>query len=137
MARERPPETDVDRRCRRGRELSGSVMSKRVFDVVVVGAGPSGLAAAIEAKKYGLSCVVLDKGSITNSIVHFPTQMIFFTTPELLEIGGVPLVSEREKPTRNEALKYYRKVVGAFQLRVHQYEEVLEIQRRDGFQVRT
>jgi thioredoxin reductase (NADPH) len=112
-------------------------MSQNLFDVIVIGAGPSGLAAAIEARKHGLSCVVLDKGSITNSIVHFPTQMIFFTTPELLEIGGVPLVSEREKPTRNEALKYYRKVVGAFQLRVHQYEEVLEIQRGDGFQVRT
>jgi thioredoxin reductase (NADPH) len=103
-------------------------MSKELFDVVIIGAGPSGLAAAIEAKKYGLNYVVLDKGGITNSILHFPTQMIFFTTPELLEIGGVPLVSEREKPTRNEALKYYRKVVGAFQLLVHQYEEVLEIQ---------
>src|SRR5438874_4580819 len=99
-------------------------MSQELFDAVIVGGGPSGLAAAIEAKKYGLSYLVLDKGSITNSILHFPTQMIFFTTPELLEIGGVPLVSEREKPTRNEALKYYRKVVGSFQLRVHQYEEV-------------
>src|SRR5213593_4715859 len=95
-----------------------------VIDVIIVGAGPSGLAAAIEAKKYGLSHVVFDKGSITNSIIHFPTQMIFFTTPELLEIGGLPLVSEREKPTRNEGLKYYRKVVAAFQLDVHQYEEV-------------
>src|SRR5213592_1731457 len=112
-------------------------MSQELFDAVIVGAGPSGLAAAIEGKGYGLRCVVLEKGGITNSILHFPTQMIFFTTPELLEIGGIPLVSEREKPTRNEALKYYRKVVGAFQLRVHQYEEVLEIQRGDGFQVRT
>src|SRR6266850_6737276 len=129
MARERPPETDVDRRCRRGRELSGSVMSKRVFDVVVVGAGPSGLACAIEDKKYQLSCVVLEKGGITNSILHFPTQMIFFTTPELLEIGGVPLVSDREKPSRNEALKYYRKVVGMHRLDVHQYEEVVRIEQ--------
>ena len=102
-------------------------MSKELFDVVVIGAGPSGLAAAIEAKKSGLNCVVLDKGGITNSILHFPVQMIFFTTPELLEIGGIPLVSDREKPTRNEALKYYRKVVGAFQLNVHQYEEVLGV----------
>src|SRR5439155_13635150 len=67
-------------------------------------------------------------GGITNSILHFPTQTIFFTTPELLEIGGIPLVSEREKPTRNEALKYYRKVVGAFQLDIHQYEEVFSIE---------
>jgi thioredoxin reductase (NADPH) len=107
-------------------------MSQELFDVMVVGAGPSGLAAAIGAKKYGLSCLVLEKGGITNSILHFPTQMIFFTTPELLEIGGIPLVSEREKPTRNEALKYYRKVVGTFQLRVHQYEEVLHIQRTES-----
>src|SRR5438876_7162951 len=106
-------------------------MSQELFDAVIVGAGPSGLAAAIEGKRYGLRCVVLEKGGITNSILHFPTQMIFFTTPELLEIGGIPLVSEREKPTRNEALKYYRKVVGAFQLNVHQYEEVVGI-HQDG-----
>jgi len=104
-------------------------MSKEVFDVIVIGAGPSGLAAAIEAKKYGLKHLVLDKGGITNSILHFPVQMIFFTTPELLEIGGVPLVSEREKPSRNEALKYYRKVVGMYQLDVHQYEEVQRIEQ--------
>src|SRR5438876_6381268 len=114
-------------------------MSQELFDAVIVGAGPSGLAAAIEGKRYGLRYVVLEKGGITNSILHFPTQMIFLTTPELLEIGGVPLVCEREKPTRNEALKYYRKVVGAFQLRVHQYEEVLQIQGGDSqtFRVQT
>src|SRR6266550_6169549 len=106
-------------------------MSRKLLDAVVVGAGPAGLASALEAKKYVLSCVVIDKGGITDSILHFPAQMIFFTTPELLEIGGIPLVSEREKPTRNEALKYYRKVVGAFQLNVHQYEEVVGI-HRDG-----
>jgi thioredoxin reductase (NADPH) len=99
------------------------------FDVVVIGAGPAGLAAGIEAKKYGLKCLVLDKGGITNSILHFPVQMIFFTTPELLEIGGIPLVSDREKPTRNEALKYYRKVAGLYQLDVHQYEEVLRVKQ--------
>jgi thioredoxin reductase (NADPH) len=104
-------------------------MSKELFDVVIVGAGPSGLAAAIEAKKRDLKYVVFDKGGITNSILHFPTQMIFFTTPELLEIGGIPLVSEREKPTRNEALKYYRKVMGMYQLNVHQYEEVVRIRQ--------
>jgi thioredoxin reductase (NADPH) len=104
-------------------------MNKKLLDAVVVGAGPAGLAAGLEAKKYGLSCVVIDKGGITDSILHFPTQMIFFTTPELLEIGGVPLVSEREKPTRNEALKYYRKVVGAYKLHVNQYEEVLRIEQ--------
>jgi thioredoxin reductase (NADPH) len=104
-------------------------MNKEQFDVIIIGAGPAGLAAAIEAKKYGLKHLVLDKGGVTDSILRFPVQMIFFTTPELLEIGGVPLVSEREKPTRNEALKYYRKVVGMFQLSVHQYEEVLNIKQ--------
>jgi len=100
-----------------------------LFDVVIIGAGPTGLAAAIEAKKSGLRYAVFDKGGITDSILRFPTQMIFFTTPELLEIGNIPLVSEREKPSRNEALKYYRKVVGTYQLNVHQYEEVLRVKQ--------
>lgn len=114
-------------------------MTQPMLDVVVVGAGPAGLASAIEAKKYGLQCVVLEKGCITNSIFHFPTQMIFFTTPELLEIGGLPLVSEREKPTRNEGLKYYRRVVETYKLHVHQYEEVLQIEQREPhlFRVQT
>src|SRR6187455_2046444 len=109
-----------------------------ILDLIVIGAGPTGLATAIDAHRRGMKYVVLEKGGITNSILHFPTQMIFFTTPELLEIGGVPLVSEREKPTRNEALKYYRKVVGAFQLDVHQYEEVTAIEQLEShiFRVR-
>ncbi len=98
---------------------------------MVAGAGPAGLAAAIEAKKHGLSCMVLEKGGITDSILRFPAQMIFFTTPELLEIGGMPLVCEREKPTRNEALKYYRKVAGAFGLKVRQYEGVERIEQTE------
>ena len=99
------------------------------YDLIIVGAGPNGLATAIEAERRHLNYVVLEKGCITNSILHFPSQMVFFTTPELLEIGGLPLVSEREKPTRNEALKYYRKVVGALHLNVHQYEEVQQIEK--------
>jgi thioredoxin reductase (NADPH) len=98
-------------------------------DVVIIGAGPSGLATAIEAQRQGLRSVVLDKGCITNSIFNFPSQMVFFTTPELLEIGGLPLVSDREKPSRNEALKYYRKVATALRLDVRQYQEVLQIQQ--------
>jgi bacillithiol disulfide reductase len=129
MAAEWPFEIDIYGKHRRRRNFFGSVMSKELFDVVIVGAGPAGLAAGIEAKKHGLKYVVFDKGGITNSILHFPIQMIFFTTPELMEIGGVPLVSEREKPSRNEALKYYRKVVGMYHLNVHQYEEVVRIQQ--------
>jgi thioredoxin reductase (NADPH) len=98
-----------------------------VFDLAIIGAGPSGLATAIEAQKRGMNYVVFDKGCITNSIYHFPSQMVFFTTPELLEIGGMPLVSDREKPNRNEGLKYYRRVVNAYGLKVHQYEMVLHI----------
>jgi len=100
-----------------------------LIDIAIVGAGPTGLATAIEAHRQGLKYVVLDKGCITNSILGFPSHMVFFTTPELLEIGGMPLVSEREKPSRNEALKYYRKVVQAFGLTVHQYEEVRKIEQ--------
>jgi thioredoxin reductase (NADPH) len=114
-------------------------MTQELFDVVIIGAGPTGLAAAIEAKKNGLKCVVFDKGGITNSLLHFPTQMVFFTTPELLEIGGIPLVTEREKPTRNEALKYYRKVAGTYQLNVHQYEEVVRVKQTEprAFRIET
>ena len=108
-----------------------------LLDILIIGAGPSGLACAIEAQKCGLNAVVLDKGCITNSIFHFPAQMVFFTTPELLEIGGLPLISEREKPTRNEALKYYRRVVSSFKLDVHQYEEVLRIEKTGEHAFRT
>ena len=99
-----------------------------ILDLIVIGAGPTGLATAIDAHRRGMKYVVLEKGCITNSIYHFPSQMVFFTTPELLEIGGIPLVSEREKPSRNEALKYYRKIVGALKLNVHQYEEVQKLE---------
>lgn len=109
------------------------------IDIAIVGAGPTGLATAIEAHRRGLKYLVFDKGCITNSILGFPTHMVFFTTPELLEIGGMPLVSEREKPSRNEALKYYRKVVQAFGLTVRQFEHVQRIEQTAPhvFRVRT
>jgi thioredoxin reductase (NADPH) len=100
-----------------------------LLDIAIVGAGPTGLATAIQAHRLGLKYLVFDKGCITNSILGFPTHMVFFTTPELLEIGGMPLISEREKPSRNEALKYYRKVVQAFGLKVNQFEEVQRIEQ--------
>ncbi len=112
--------------------------SLELLDAFIVGAGPTGLAAAIEAKQFDLNYVVVDKGCITNSIFHFPTQMIFFTTPELLEIGNMPLVCDREKSNRNEALKYYRKVVQAKGLNIRQYEEVRKISRKeDEFRIET
>src|SRR5262245_59441245 len=106
------------------------------YDLIIIGAGPTGLATAIEAQRRGLNYVVLEKGGITNSILHFPSQMVFFTTPELLEIGRMPLVSEREKPNRNEALKYYRKIVGALHLNVHQYEEAVGVRALEGHRFR-
>jgi thioredoxin reductase (NADPH) len=100
-----------------------------VRDVVVVGAGPSGLATAIALKQLGLDYVVLEKGALVESIRRFPVNMVFFTTPELMEIGGMPLTTPYDKPTRLEALQYYRKVADAFQLQISLREEVLAIER--------
>jgi len=103
-----------------------------VRDVLIIGAGPSGLAAAIAAKQRGLDYALVDKGILVNSIFNFPTHMVFFTTPELLEIGGLPLVTPYDKPTRLEALRYYRRVVDTYGLQVSFHEEVVEIDREDG-----
>src|SRR5712692_3700877 len=100
-----------------------------VRDVLIVGAGPSGLSAAIAAKQRGLDSQVLEQGVLVNSIYRFPPYMVFFTTPELLEIGGLPFVSPYEKPTRIEALKYYRKVVDAYDLQIAFGETVLSVAR--------
>jgi thioredoxin reductase (NADPH) len=96
-----------------------------VLDLLIVGAGPSGLATAISAKAEGLDFEVVEKGVLVNSIFHFPVHMVFFTTPELLEIGGLPLVTPFDKPTRIEALRYYRRVVEKFQLAINFGERVV------------
>ena len=96
-----------------------------VLDLLIVGAGPSGLATAISAKADGLDFEVVEKGVLVNSIFHFPVHMVFFTTPELLEIGGLPLVTPFDKPTRIEALRYYRRVVEKFQLAINFGERVV------------
>ena len=107
-------------------------------DVIIIGAGPTGLACAIEAEKNHLNCVVIEKGCIVNSIQNFPVQMTFFTTPELLEIGGLPFVSSYEKPTRLEALKYYRRTADTYHLKLCLYETVLAVEGADGdFRVKT
>lgn len=108
------------------------------FDVLVIGAGPTGLACAIEAKRIGLKTLVVDKGCLCNSIFHYPSHMTFFTTPELLEIGDIPFPSVNPKPNRNEALEYYRKVAEHYDLEIRQYELVEGVTGQDGdFQVRT
>src|SRR5712692_10420585 len=98
-----------------------------VRDLIIIGAGPSGLSAAIAAKQRGLDYQVLEQGVLVNSIFRFPPQMVFFTTPELLEIGGLPFVSPYEKPTRPEALRYYRKVADVYDLQITFDERVLSI----------
>jgi thioredoxin reductase (NADPH) len=102
------------------------------FDVVVVGSGPTGLACAIEAQKLGFRAVNIDKGCLVNSLYNYPANMIFFTTPELLEIGDIPFTTAHQKPTRSEALEYYRKVTEHYDLDVRQYENVERITGADG-----
>ncbi|MBZ5546766.1 MAG: YpdA family putative bacillithiol disulfide reductase [Acidobacteriia bacterium] len=101
-------------------------------DLLVVGAGPTGLACAIEAQKAGFKSIIIDKGCLVNSVFHYPTNMVFFTTPELLEIGDIPFTTSLPKPTRVEALEYYRRVAEHYQLHVCQYQWVKTITGEDG-----
>jgi thioredoxin reductase (NADPH) len=101
-------------------------------DVVIVGAGPTGLACGIELKRRGVRAIVIDKGCVVNSLYNYPTNLVFFTTPELLEIGDIPMTSLNEKPVRGEALKYYRRVANHYQLDVRQYQRVGKITGESG-----
>jgi thioredoxin reductase (NADPH) len=103
-----------------------------VSDLLVIGAGPTGMACAIEAQRAGFSAVMVDKGCLCNSLFHYPAHMTFFTTPELLEIGDMPFSSPNQKPNRNEALEYYRKVAEHYALDVRQYETVDSVTGSDG-----
>ena len=107
-------------------------MTMVLRDVLIVGGGPAGLATAIAAVKAGLTYQVIEKGALVNSLLHYPTEMVFFTTPELMEIGGMPFVSPYDKPTRLEALRYYRRVSDAFALDIVFDETVVAIGREDG-----
>ena len=107
-------------------------MSEVLHDVLVIGAGPTGLACAIAAQNLGLRVVLVDKGCLTNSLFHYPAHMTFFTTPELLEIGNMPFSSPNQKPTRSEALEYYRKVAEHYKLDVRQYQNVDRVSGADG-----
>jgi thioredoxin reductase (NADPH) len=102
------------------------------YDIVCVGAGPTGLACAMEAKRVGMRALVIDKGCLCNSIYNYPVNMVFFTTPELLEIGGLPMVSNGDKPTRLEALKYYRKGAEHYGLELRLFEKVVRVDGQDG-----
>ncbi|MEO8404422.1 MAG: YpdA family putative bacillithiol disulfide reductase [Chitinophagaceae bacterium] len=97
------------------------------YQIIIIGGGPIGLACAIEAQKAGLSYVILEKGTLVNSLYNYPVNMTFFSTSERLEIGGVPFVSNNAKPTRAEALEYYRRVVSSYELKIHLFEEVLSV----------
>jgi thioredoxin reductase (NADPH) len=103
-----------------------------LFDLLVIGAGPTGLACAIEAQKAGFRAVCVDKGCLCNSLFNYPAHMTFFTTSERLEIGGIPFPSTNAKPTRNEALEYYRQVAAFYKLDVRQYTRVERVSGSDG-----
>src|SRR5690606_28179096 len=106
--------------------------------VIIVGAGPCGLAAGIECQKAGLNPLIIEKGAVAHSIYQYPTYMSFFSTPELLEIGQIPFMTERDKPTRREALNYYRTVALRKELRIHTYEKVIQVKRKAaGFEMHT
>src|SRR6202042_2807781 len=113
-------------------EVAASQFVEQMVDLLVIGAGPTGLACAIEAQRAGFPSLLVDKGCLCNSLFHYPANMTFFTTPELLEIGDMPFSSPNQKPSRNEALEYYRKVAEHYSLDVRQYETVERVTGSDG-----
>ena len=107
------------------------------YDVIVIGAGPIGLACGIEAKKAGLSYIIIEKGCLVNSLYNYPNNMTFFSTSELLEIGKIPFISHNNKPTRAEALEYYRRVAMTWELGINLYEGVKSVEKTNSFKVTT
>ena len=101
--------------------------------IIIIGGGPIGVACALEAKERGLDYLILEKGTLVNSLYNYPVNMTFFSTSERLEIGGVPFVSNNPKPTRSEALEYYRRVTADNKIRIHLFEEVLSVQDNQTF----
>ena len=118
--------------------MTAAKQTTEATDLLVIGAGPTGLACAIEAQRAGFTAVLIDKGCLCNSLFHYPANMTFFTTPELLEIGDMPFSSPNQKPTRSEALEYYRKVAEHYRLDIRQYQNVDAVSGSDGsFSVHT
>lgn len=113
-------------------------MKKNIFDVIIIGGGPIGLACGIQAKNAGLNYLIIEKGVLVNSLYNYPVNMTFFSTSERLEIGNVPFVSNNNKPTRSEALEYYRRIVTSFNLNIHLFEEVRDVKKiRKYFKINT
>jgi len=113
-------------------------MKKNIFDVIIIGGGPIGLACGIQAKNAGLNYLIIEKGVLVNSLYNYPVNMTFFSTSERLEIGNVPFVSNNNKPTRSEALEYYRRIVTSFDLNIHLFEEVRDVKKtRRYFKINT
>ena len=107
------------------------------FDVCIIGAGPIGICCAIEAKKNNLSYIIIDRGCLVNSLYNYPKNMTFFSTSDKLEIGDVPFISHNSKPTKSEALEYYRRVVSSWDLKINLYEEVTDIIKEEKFIIKT
>lgn len=106
-------------------------MDEIIYDIIIIGGGPIGLACGLEAKKAGLHYLVIEKGTLVNSLYNYPVNMMFFSTSERLEIGGIPFVSNNPKPVRNEALEYYRRVAIAGGLHIKLFEEVTDVKKRE------
>ena len=104
---------------------------EQVYDLIIIGAGPTGINIGIEAKKAGLNFLILERNKLVNSIYNFPTNMTFFSTSKNLEIGGIPFISHSDKPTRKEALEYYRRIFETFELPVRFKEEVIRIEKNE------
>lgn len=110
----------------------------KMKDLIIIGAGPIGLACGVEAKKSGLSYLIFDKGTLVNSLYNYPLNMTFFSTSDRLEIGGVPFISNNPKPTRAESLEYYRRVTSHWKLNLKLYEEINTVKKNaDGFSIET
>lgn len=101
------------------------------FDIIIIGAGPIGMACAIEAQKANLSYLIIEKGALVNSLFNYPVFMTFFSTSQKLEIGGVPFVTISPKPNRNEAVEYYRRVAEKFELKINLFERVNQVKKED------
>ena len=107
------------------------------FDVCIIGAGPIGICCAIESTKNNLSYIIIDRGCLVNSLYNYPKNMTFFSTSDKLEIGDVPFISHNSKPTKSEALEYYRRVVSSWDLKINLYEEVTDIIKEEKFIIKT